>query len=114
MVVYYTGRKRAPIFHFLRVAGLVESLSLFSALSSTPTGFGAAGGGGAEARRQHAREWRQQGVTLRDRGLYELAAKCFQQSGDESSRLEVLGLLARRLALGESGGATRRDLAQQV
>ena len=113
-VVFYDSdeRKRAPMFHVLRSSGLVDSISLFSAAGG-PDGLFSGASAGALGAQVRAQQWRQQGVTLRERGLYELAAKCFLQSGDAAARLEVMGQQARRLALRESG-RERRQVRSRV
>jgi len=48
------------------------------------------------------------GMTLRDRGLYALAARCFEQSGDAAARFDALARDARVLAVRASGEERRR------
>ena len=45
-----------------------------------------------------AQEWHQQGSTLRERRLYALAAKCFEQAGDRAAQLEAQARQQRQLA----------------
>jgi len=106
VVIYDSDeRKRAPMFHFLLSAGLVEAVSLFAApegatlLGSTREGVSA---------EQQAREWQQQGITLRERGLFALAARCFEQSGDAAAGLEAQAREARVLAMRASSEERRR------
>jgi len=106
VVIYDSDeRKRAPMFHFLLSAGLVEAVSLFAAPEGATLLGSAREGVSAE---QQAREWQQQGITLRERGLFALAARCFEQSGDAAARLEAQARDARVLAMRASSEERRR------
>jgi len=89
-LVFYDSdlRKRAPMFHLLQSSGLVDTLSLFAPDSPADLLGHARDEAGSAGSAQRAQEWREQGITLRDRGLYQLAAKCFLQARDTAAHLE--------------------------
>ncbi len=77
LVIYEKDmRKRTPMFCFLKGTRLVEPVSL----------FGKYGEGKAEqagmTKKTSSEEWRKQGQNLLQNGLYALAVKCFNRSGD--------------------------------
>jgi superfamily I DNA/RNA helicase len=89
-LVFYDSdlRKRAPMFHLLQSSGLVDTLSLFAPDSPADLLGHAHDGAGSAGSAQRAQEWREQGITLRDRGLYQLAAKCFLQARATPAHLQ--------------------------
>jgi tetratricopeptide (TPR) repeat protein len=74
-------RKRAPMFYYLEKRQLVQTLASFAGETFMPM-----------AVHSGVDEWRAQGKNLRDNGLYQLAAKCFAQSGDKDLETEAQAL----------------------
>ncbi len=90
-------RKRAPMFYYLERRQLVQTLASFAGESFMPM-----------AVHSDVTEWRAQGKNLRDNGLYQLAAKCFAQSGDKDLETEAQALHLSCRRANEVTGKERR------
>ena len=54
------------------------------------------------------------GMTLRDRGLYALAARCFEQSGDAAARFDALARDARVLEYGRARQLKKEEAGRRA
>ena len=99
------------MFHYLLQSGLVDALSVFGEGGSQGL---VASGRDVEDSAQRAEEWRMQGQTLRERGLFALAAKCFEQAGDVSAHLEAAARETRQRAVRAATPAERQVLAMEA
>ena len=94
---------RAPLFYFFQSRALCDTVKILDlGDSSMPTdGF---------AQVTSAEEWRGRGVNLMENRVYDLAAQCFQKSGDGAleNRARALTMLTRdEPELRESGNHTQ-------
>ena len=73
--------KRAPMFHFLQRKELVQVISVLNQQGVCTS----------LAAQTKPEEWRSRGMNLRDTGMFQLAAMCFKNSGDEALEMEAHG-----------------------
>ncbi|EKX52227.1 hypothetical protein GUITHDRAFT_102129 [Guillardia theta CCMP2712] len=110
-IIYDTDlRKRTAFYYFLKARELVQVASAFEDGGESPTARSFATATSAE-------EWRKQGMNLMERGLFDLATKCFARSGDEDllSRASGLALTERaRRELGASRKAAFLDASHDL